>query len=77
MAQHGPGPGEGAGPPLHRFLDALTFESIAKKGYRGRKFGGIFEIKCGRKCEILLRCVERFAETGWECWKQMFVNQHI
>ena len=55
MAQHGPGPGEGAGPPLHRFLDALTFESIAKKGYRGRKFGGIFEIKCGRKCEIHLR----------------------
>lgn len=40
MAQHGPGPGEGAGPPLHRFLDALTFESIAKKGYRGRNFGG-------------------------------------
>jgi len=37
MAQHGPGPGEGAGPPLHRFLDALTFESIAKKGYRGRR----------------------------------------
>lgn len=22
------------------------------------------------KCEIPLRCVERFAETGWECWNR-------